>query len=155
MMIMAGCNDKVPCPDCYKDPAGTMIGPDGGLVSFMDDNVILDVPAGALEVEVKINVYELPGNSDESFVLKTIVIEPKVTFCQPVGLKLRYHSYLSNGVYLHKDMKLLFYLWDDKSEFADNFTSPRYCSSCNIDEDDETVCMCILQTGVVAIMESN
>jgi uncharacterized protein YjdB len=70
-----------------EDP---VVGPEGGVITALDGDVVLDVPPGALTEPVAIGVRRVP-NEDEFALPGTIELTPHgTTFAVPVVLTLRY-----------------------------------------------------------------
>ncbi len=114
----------------------------------MEGNVEITIPEGALTEPTIFVVHDLLNKSAGNTALKPIVIEPIMEFAKPVQLALKYDGCLGNGINVCDLKSILFSIWDDEAAYI-NKQTPEVCSSCTVNVDLHTVCMCICQTGVV------
>jgi hypothetical protein len=147
-VVLFSCEEGVDYPGPPAPAQGVMIGEEGGVLTAMDGNVEITVPAGALTQPTIFVVHDLLNKSGENTALKPIVIEPFVEFAKPVQLALKYDGCLENGIDVCAVQSILFSIWDDEAAFSCK-QSPKVCSFCTVNVDSHAVCMCICQTGVV------
>jgi len=152
LAVALGCEnnfvDPVETPVTQPVDQGVLIGQLGGVVTAMEGNVVITIPAGAITEPARFTVHELMTKSVRSHALKTIVIEPLVVFKIPAQIALKYDGCLENGVNVCDAKGIYFSIWDDAACFIQGGT-PKACSSCNVNKGEHTVCMCICQTGVI------
>ena len=152
-VVLSGCDRSWSDPDNnpVHQPAeqGVWIGEEGGVVTIMDGDVVITIPAGALTERVRFDVHELINKSGGNFAMKTIVIEPLIVFKEPAQLSMRYDGCLGHGLDLCQAKSVLFAIWDDEGAFLHENT-PKVCSNCNVNKDSRTLGMLICQTGVIA-----
>lgn len=151
-LILVGC----PTPDEYPGEATSfseevMIGIDGGIVTAMDGDVVITIPAGAVTEPAIFNVHELFSKSGRWYALKSIVIEPLVVFKEPVQLTIKYDGCLGTGADLCEAGSVSFLVWDSEADYSENST-PLFCTCCNVNRELHTVCNCIPRTGVIAVL---
>lgn len=153
LAVVLGCEnnfvDPVENPVPQPVDQGVLIGPLGGVVTAMEGNVIITIPAGAITEPARFMVSELRTKAPGNYALKALVIEPLVSFQKPAQISLKYDGCLGNGVNVCDAKSINFSIWDDESSFIYGNT-PKVCSSCNVNLGEHTVCMCICQTGVIA-----
>ena len=146
-VVLLGCGkDEYPGPPTAVQ--GVLIGEEGGVFTAMEGNVEITIPEGALTEPTIFVVHDLLNKSAGNTALKPIVIEPIMEFAKPVQLALKYDGCLGNGINVCDLKSILFSIWDDEAAYI-NKQTPEVCSSCTVNVDLHTVCMCICQTGVV------
>jgi hypothetical protein len=128
-----------------------MIGIDGGVVTAMEGNVVITVPAGALTESVRFVVHDLMNKSAVPYPLNIIVIDPFVEFKEPVQLTLNYDGCLGTGVDLCDAASVSFLIWDNEADFINQHT-PKVCTCCNVNGKLCTVSNRISRTGVIATL---
>jgi hypothetical protein len=152
LAVALGCEnnfvDPVEKPVAQPVDQGVLIGPLGGVVTAMEGNVEITIPAGAITDQARFIVHEVMNKSVRNQALKTIVIEPFVVFQVPVQIALMYDGCLGNGVNVCDAKSVYFSIWDDEACYIQGKT-PKVCSSCTVNKGEHTVCMCICQTGVI------
>jgi hypothetical protein len=110
------------CEDNFEElppieERGQVIGPEGGVLEFLEGNVIVDVPAGAVDSEIRLNVIEGPYINQE-FVLKSLEIRPlDVEYNSLVKLSIRYDGLLNNGEELKTSEKYVLYHFPSEKAF--------------------------------------
>jgi hypothetical protein len=149
-LLFCRCEDNPALPESMTAAASILIDKDGGVVRGMNDNVIITIPEGALDIPVRFVIHGLLGRSTGAdYALKELVIEPTVVFKKPVQVSLRYDGCLGNGISVCNAESVLFAIWDDEVTFAQG-SAPKVCSCCTVDQASNSLCMKICQTGVLA-----
>lgn len=150
-VVLYGCggDQEYPGGDSYSEEV--MIGIDGGVITAMDGDVVITIPAGAVTEPAIFNVHELFSNSGRFYALKSIVIEPLVVFKEPVQLTIKYDGCLGTGADLCEAGSVSFLVWDSEADYSENST-PLFCTCCNVNRELHTVCNCIPRTGVIAVL---
>jgi hypothetical protein len=123
--------------------------PEGNMLSYMNGNVNLDILPGAVSNPVRISVNECHGGSNCDFVLKTISIEPLMSFNVPVNVSLKYDGELANSEEAIAGCNLIIYSWEKQDYFYSNGTCKTCC--CYLDENNRTINFRITQTGIFAV----
>lgn len=123
--------------------------PEGNMLSYLNGNVILDILPGAVSNPVRVYVNECHSGSNCDFVLKTISIEPLMSFNVPVNVSLRYDGELANSEGSFDGCNLIIYSWENQECFYNGGSCKTCC--CYIDEVNRTINFRITQTGVLAV----
>jgi hypothetical protein len=152
-VVLFGCekDDRVLDPVLQPTDQEVLIGVEGGVIAAMDGDVVITIPAGALTESVRFVVHDLLNKSARMYALKEIVIEPVVVFKKPVQLTIKYDGCLGNGVDLCDAASVSFLIWNSEADFIRQKT-PLVCTCCNVNGELHTVCNCIAQTGVIAVL---
>jgi hypothetical protein len=150
-VVLFGCEkvEQVENPIHQPVDQGVLIGANGWVVTAMEGNVVITIPAGALSAPASFTVEEVAIKSAGNYAVKTIVIEPIVDFNIPAQLALKYDGCLENGINVCEAQNILFYVWDNLTSFIQQST-PTLCSNCIVNKDCHSLCICICQTGVIA-----
>lgn len=148
-ILMWSCQNDV---DEYADLlpiSSNMISDTGGILEALDGDVQLVVPAGAVYEPVELTVHAFFVGAVTDFVLQPLLIEPVISFAQPVQLILKYDGSLANGVAINGNMCLSACFFNSELDFYLN----KMASSCNceIDYVTKTIRFNICQTGVVGL----
>lgn len=128
-----------------------VISPEGGMLSFLDGNVILSVPKGAVDFTVLLTVNACQRTGDCPYLLAPVSIEPFVTFRKPVELSIRFSGCLCNGNAF--DCMQTFVNacnWQNSRDFLEQIQG----QSCNavLNEKTGSIDLIIYQTGVFAVL---
>jgi hypothetical protein len=134
-------------PSSYSLPE--MITEQGGVFTAMDGNVILTVPAGAVTQPVRFSVLEYTDMVDNNYILKSIIINPSVSFKAPVTLELKYDGELSKGQIISESMSLKVLNWGKEEDLLTS--SLEKCMTCCLNLDGKTLKVCTCQTGIFAV----
>lgn len=146
---IVACEKKEPLLVNYVDlyPA---IGEKGGIITGFNGDVVLIIPAGALDEPVKFKIEEWPGFrvSDVNDFLGTFAIEPFITFNVPVQLTVKCKGCLTNGKTLCDGMVASFYIWNNELEYLNQSGPCISCCCCEIPS--QTITACIGITGIIS-----
>jgi len=123
--------------------------PEGNMLSYMNGNVNLDILPGAVANPVRLSVNECHSGANCDFVLKTISIEPIMSFNAPVNVSLKYNGELANTEESFDGCSLIIYSWEKQDSFYNGGPCKTCC--CYLDEDKATINFRIIQTGVYAV----
>jgi hypothetical protein len=148
-ILMSSCqNDEDESADLLPISSNT-ISELGGILEAIDGDVQLVVPAGALYEPVDFTVQAFYVGAVTDFVLQPLLIEPVISFAQPVQLILKYDGSLANGVAINGNMCLKACLFNSELDFYTN----KMASSCmcEIDYRTRTISLYICHTGVVGL----
>lgn len=149
-------------PSCQNDDeeydglvvtASSTISDVGGVLQALDDNVVLVFPVGALSEPVTFSVNTCFNTLQCDFVLKPIIIEPVISFDQPVLVILRYDGSLATGTAINGNMCLKACLFNSELDFYTN----KMASSCicEIDNESKNIIFCICQSGIFTLSVDN
>ena len=109
-----------------------IISPEGGTLSLLNGEVTLQFPAGAVDFTGRITVRTCDDPAECIFLLKTISIEPLVTFNKPVKLIVRYDgSLMNNPEICCPGICTRSLIWDSPRDFLGH--SEGKCIECSID----------------------
>ncbi len=125
------------------------IGESGGVLHALDGDVVLVFPVGALSEPVTFSVNTCFDAVECDFVLKPVIIEPVISFAQPVQLIIKYDGPLANGVEICENMCIMASFWDTDHNFHNNVKA-NSCI-CEIDYDAKIFSFCICQSGIFTL----
>jgi hypothetical protein len=134
-----------------------ILGPDGGTITALNKNVMLNIPESALDEQVVIVVTEGPTDYDGDFVLKSIEISPKtVIFNSPVALRLKYNGQLNCGQDPCRAKCLVTYLFKNDKDFdIRNYSDMIWINKCHLNRMDCCIETEIQSGGIFAIGEES
>ena len=143
---------------CEKDEANSDLHvqvpslnalPEGSMLSYLNGNVNLDILPGAVTNPVRLYVNECHSGSNCDFVLKTISIEPLMSFNVPIIVSLKYDGELANSEDPFDGYSLIIYSWENQECFYNGGSCETCC--CFLEENNRTINFRITQTGVFAV----
>jgi hypothetical protein len=123
--------------------------PEGSILTFLDGNVTLDVLPGAVSEPVLLSVSECHNGSNCNLAVKSISIEPSMSFNVPITVSIKYDGDLANSQVPVEGCPLVTFSWDKKASFYDGVTGKMCC--CFVDQTSKTITFHISQTGVFAV----
>ena len=123
--------------------------PEGNILNFLNGNVSLDIMPGSVTIPVSLSVNECQGLASCSYVLKTIAIEPVMSFNVPVNVSLRYDGELVNEEIPIEDCYLIIYSWEKQECYFNGGPCETIC--CHLDKNNRTINFPISQTGIFAV----
>jgi hypothetical protein len=151
------CNEEnemlLPNPGPAKETTNA-VTPEGGILSALDDNVVLTIPEGALSFTENFTVNACQAIGNCPYLIHPIYIEPFVTFNKPVALTIRFTGCLCYGNVFDCHNNCVKVLnWGNSRDFLEQFTANEYNGIIN--QSKGTIDLIIYQTGVFAISPAN
>jgi hypothetical protein len=147
-ILLTGCEQRVTDYPIYPVLPST-IGPEGGLVSGFEGEVVLVIPPGALKEPVRFTMFDLNYKSTQTGddLLKTFVIDPFVSFDIPAKLTIYTEGCLSNGSSVCDEMDVFFFIWGSLTGYCDH--NHECSTTCCYEATSHSVSACIEKTGVI------
>ena len=146
-------------PNNQFEADGITVTSAGGIITALGGEVTLNFPADAVAQPTRFSVAVLmergrdenSGNEISSnLAIHAILIEPSMVFNKPVQVSLKYGGCLCNGVIINEEMHFSASIWKNEVSYLKNVV-PCACTSCLMSADQGTICMCICQSGVIAV----
>lgn len=164
VVIACGCplvddEEFIPHPNNQFGADGITVTSAGGIIQTLGGDVILNFPADAVTQPTRFPVAVLMERENNETIgtkslsnlaLHAILIEPYMVFHKPVLVSLKYDGCLCNGVIINEEMHFTANIWKDEVSYLNNVV-PSACTSCLMSADQGTICMCICQSGVIAV----
>lgn len=148
-MVFSSCDEwasdtgGVPLPDNF-------ITQSGGVITAFEGNVTLTFPRNALSGVVGIHVDMCLDQKECNYLLRPIIIEPAMTFNQPVNVTLKYDGLLAvSPIEMPENSLLMATIWESEMDFFNN-QSCGNCICC-VDEVLKTITFCICSSGIITI----
>ncbi len=123
--------------------------PEGNMLSYLNGNVNLDILPGAVSSPVRLSVNTCQSGFTSNYVLKTISIEPLMSFNVPVNVSLKYDGELANTESSPEGCQLCIHSWERQECFYNGGQCKTFC--CYLDKNNSTINFPIIQTGVFAV----
>jgi hypothetical protein len=148
-ILMSSCQNDVDEYAALLPISSNTISAPGGILEALDGDVQLVVPSGAVSEPVEFTVQAFFVGAVTDFVLQPLLIEPVISFAQPVQVILKYDGSLANGTAVNGNMCIKACLFNSELDFYTN----KMASSCmcEIDYRTKTISLNICQTGVVGL----
>ncbi len=153
LLATAGCTKEEPDTAWYhQDPQ--MIGPDGGIVTGFNGEVVLTIPEGALSNPIRIEITHIPrgggwSGTFENEFMKPFRIEPYVVFEKPVHVTLKSSGCLSKGNEISDATEVYINVWRNDEDYCSQSGSCTSCFCC-CNTSSQCIETCISSTGIIS-----
>lgn len=131
-----------------SQPDSKIISPDGSFLSFMNGNVTIDAPAGAVSYPVDISVEAGQNGVHNGLITKMIYIRTEAEFNRSVSVTINCKGDLQACPWPENCELLQICCWKDPEDFSDGCSG--YRTFCTLYYDGY-VEFCIEKEGVFAV----